>query len=231
MAYTMKKTLIFTLSLSLLCGCASQNNSTSKYEKNEAETTAVTTTVKTTSSSTVTTSHTTTTTIITTTNSVTTTMTSIDNDEDFIWLEKGVYEVGYGERDADLPYDNRFEGMFYTFFDEKTGIEWDAYEGVISYFTCEQKKDKIIFHETNLTRNNSQAGIGVTYDYECHTCLDDEGNVKLGNNEFLVKLPADKLEYAPELFDARDYSDNYVPLDDKPHVLGFPHYKGKKIDE
>lgn len=130
----MKKTLIFTLTALLLCGCASQNNSNSKDIKNETETTTAAATVQETSTSAVTETQTVTTTISTT--------TSAEDDEDFVWLEKGVYEYGRGERDHDLPYDNRFQGEFYSFFDEEHGVTWDAYEGITSYFTCEQKKTK-----------------------------------------------------------------------------------------
>lgn len=110
----MKKSLVLSLSLFLLCGCASQNIDSSEDKKDEAKTTAVTTTARTTSSSTVTTSHTITTTIATPT-SVAAETTSIADADDFVWLERGVYEVGYGERKPDLPYDNRFEGVFYSF--------------------------------------------------------------------------------------------------------------------
>lgn len=65
MIYIMKKALVLSLSLFLLCGCASQNIDSSEDKKYEAKTTAVTTTARTTSSSTVTTSHTITTTIAT----------------------------------------------------------------------------------------------------------------------------------------------------------------------
>ena len=129
----MKKTLIFTLTALLLCGCASQNNSNSKDIKNETETTTAAATVQETSTSAVTETQNVTTTIST---------TSAEDDEDFVWLEKGVYEFGRGERDHDLPYDNRFQGEFYSFFDEEHGVTWDAYEGITSYFTCEQKKTK-----------------------------------------------------------------------------------------
>ena len=45
----MKKTLIFTLTALLLCGCASQKNSNSKDIKNETETTTAAATVQETS--------------------------------------------------------------------------------------------------------------------------------------------------------------------------------------
>ena len=225
----MKKALILSLSLFLLCSCASQNNDTSEDKNDETKTTIVTTTARTTSSSTVTTSHTITTTIATPT-SVTASTTSAADADDFVWLERGVYEVGYGERKPDLPYDNRFEGVFYSFFDDKTGVKWDAYEGVVAYFSCEQKKDNIIFHETNLTKNNSEAGIGATYDYERRPSLDNDGNIKLDNSILLVKLPADEMEYEPGLFDARDYSDNYV-FNDGIKAINSPNFLGKKLEE
>ena len=229
MIYIMEKALVLSLSLFLLCGCASQNIDSSEDKKDEAKTTAVTTTARTTSSSTVTTSHTITTTIATPTSVVAET-TSIADADDFVWLERGVYEVGYGERKPDLPYDNRFEGVFYSFFDDNTGVKWDAYEGVVAYFSCEQKKDSIIFHETNLTKNNPEAEIGATYDYERRPSLDNDGNIKLDNSILLVRLSADEKEYEPGLFDARDYSDNYV-FNDGLKAINSPNFLGKKLEK
>ena len=78
--------------------------------------------------------------------------------------------------------------------------------------------------------NNPEAGIGATYDYERRPSLDNDGNIKLDNSILLVRLSADEKEYEPGLFDARDYSDNYV-FNDGLKAINSPNFLGKKLEK
>ena len=154
-----------------------------------------------------------------------------------IRLERGVYEIQEAEEmNPDLTYDNRFKGEFCVFFDESHGEYWSAYDGRISSFTCEQAKDSMTFHETNVWENSADPmsakfeftyAVGTDHDFR----LSDEGNIvfdSYGRFMFsLVKRP----DLEPDTFDATQYKSDYVLSDHGWLEAGAYAYKGKIFSE
>lgn len=211
----MKKIILSALTLTLLCGCASLDSDYSEPVMQEmTETISATDT--------------------TTTAPETIANTSADGS---IRLERGVYEIQEAEEmNLDLTYDNRFKGEFCVFFDESHGEYWSAYDGRISSFTCEQAKDSMTFHETNVWENSADPmsakfeftyAVGTDHDFR----LSDEGNIvfdSYGRFMFsLVKRP----DLEPDTFDATQYKSDYVLSDHGWLEAGAYAYKGKIFSE
>ena len=211
----MKKIILSALTLTLLCGCASLDSDYSEHVMQEmTETISATDT--------------------TTTAPETIANTSADGN---IRLERGVYEIQEAEEmNPDLTYDNRFKGEFCVFFDESHGEYWSAYDGRISSFTCEQAKDSMTFHETNVWENSADPmsakfeftyAVGTDHDFR----LSDEGNIvfdSYGRFMFsLVKRP----DLEPDTFDATQYKSDYVLSDHGWLEAGAYAYKGKIFSE
>ena len=211
----MKKIILSAWTLTLLCGCASLDSDYSEHVMQEmTETISATDT--------------------TTTAPETIANTSADGN---IRLERGVYEIQEAEEmNPDLTYDNRFKGEFCVFFDESHGEYWSAYDGRISSFTCEQAKDSMTFHETNVWENSADPmsakfeftyAVGTDHDFR----LSDEGNIvfdSYGRFMFsLVKRP----DLEPDTFDATQYKSDYVLSDHGWLEAGAYAYKGKIFSE
>ena len=211
----MKKIILSALTLTLLCGCASLDSDYSEHVMQEmTETISATDT--------------------TTTAPETIANTSADGN---IRLERGVYEIQEAEEmNPDLTYDNRFKREFSVFFDESHGEYWSAYDGRISSFTCEQAKDSMTFHETNVWENSADPmsakfeftyAVGTDHDFR----LSDEGNIvfdSYGRFMFsLVKRP----DLEPDTFDATQYKSDYVLSDHGWLEAGAYAYKGKIFSE
>ena len=211
----MKKIILSALTLTLLCGCASLDG-----EYSEPMVQDMTESISATDE--------------TTTAPETIANTSADGS---IRLERGVYEIQEAEEmNPDLTYDNRFKGEFCVFFDESHGEYWSAYDGRISSFTCEQAKDSMTFHETNVWENSADPmsakfeftyAVGTDHDFR----LSDEGNIvfdSYGRFMFsLVKRP----DLEPDTFDATQYKSDYVLSDHGWLEAGAYAYKGKKFSE
>ena len=211
----MKKIILSALTLTLLCGCASLDSDYSEPVMQEmTETISATDT--------------------TTTAPETIANTSADGS---IRLERGVSEIQEAEEmNPDLPYDHRFKGEVCVFFDESHGEYWSAYDGRISSFTCEQAKDSMTFHETNVWENSADPmsakfeftyAVGTDHDFR----LSDEGNIvfdSYGRFMFsLVKRP----DLEPDTFDATQYKSDYVLSDHGWLEAGAYAYKGKIFSE
>ena len=211
----MKKIILSALTLTLLCGCASLDSDYSEPVMQEmTETISATDT--------------------TTTAPETIANTSADSG---ILLDRGVYEIQETEEmNPDLTYDNRFKGEFCVFFDDSHGEYWSAYDGRISSFTCEQAKESMTFHETNVWENNA-ASMSSKFDFSYVMGTDhdfrisEEGNVvfdSYGRFMFsLVKRP----DLEPDTFDATQYKSDYVLSDHGWLEAGAYAYKGKRFSE
>ena len=217
----MKKILLSTLALTLLCGCASLDSEYSEPGM-QGMTELSAATVVTTSAATDTTY---------------TGNTGTAPADSNIWLERGVYEIQETEeQNPDLAYDNRFKGEFYVFSDESHGEYWCVYDGKMASFTCEQKKDSISFRETNLW-NNSGALVGSKWDFAySHGSDHDFETNEAGDLVFrsygrfmfsLIKRP----DLDPDDFDATAFKSEYVLSEHGWLESGSYAYKGKKLDE
>lgn len=211
----MKKIILSALTLTLLCGCASLDSDYSEPVMQEmTETISATDT--------------------TTTAPETIANTSADGS---IRLERGVYEIQEAEEmNPDLTYDNRFKGEFCVFFDESHGEYWSAYDGRISSFTCEQAKDSMTFHETNVWENSADPmsakfeftyAVGTDHDFR----LSDEGNIVFDSyGRFMFSL-VKRSDLEPDTFDATQYKSDYVLSDHGWLEAGAYAYKGKIFSE
>ena len=235
----MKKILISALALTMLCGCASKNNSSKKSTEPTASpaTEDITTTA---SAEVMTTKAVTTTSTVTTTAAETVTTTiSTNDDKDHVWIDTGVYEIQLkAEKTPDKPYDDRFLGEFYVFFSPYNGEIISAFDGVISVFTCEQKEHSITFHYTSVWKNSS---LPVGYEYDeaypdkaddinyRYFDFDENGDLTLWSSPStlnkLIRIP----DADPHSFNAEDYRDNYVTESMPPRAVGSYACWGKKL--
>ena len=227
MNINMKKILISTIALTMLCGCASKDNSSRK--STEITTSPTTEAVTTTS------------TVTTTAAETVTTTTFTNDDKDHIWIDAGVYEIQIkAEKTPDKPYDDRFRGDFYVFFSPYNGEVISAFDGVINVFNCEQKEHSITFHYTTVWKNSSYP-VGYALDavypdkaddvLDEHFDFDESGNLLLwsspSSRDKLIKLP----DADPITFNAEDYKDNYVTEPSFPRTVGSYACWGKKTED
>ena len=164
----------------------------------------------------------------------------VQEDEDYVWADRGVYEVQIkAEKTPDKPYDDRFRGEFYVFYDANHGECYSAIDGILTEFTCVQKKNSMVFHCITVGENASEA-MDTEYDvvfsndpddeYYDHLFYDENDNLTLAFSSTsmnkLIKLPG----VDPDTFNAEDYRDNYVANTDQPRTVGAYSALGKKLD-
>ncbi|WP_024860703.1 hypothetical protein [Ruminococcus flavefaciens] len=157
--------------------------------------------------------------------------------ENGIWLERGVYEVKETEeQNPELDYDNRFKGEFYVFFDDNSGEICSVYDGKMISFTCEQRKNSITFHKTNLWERSGMP-VGQEFDtvYSLSSDnsfeLDEDGNVVFRSYGRFMSSLVKRPDLDPDTFDARNYKEDYV-LSEHGWLKSDSYvYKGKKLEK
>ena len=210
----MKKLILSTLALTLLCGCASLDSNYSEPSYQEITSACETTDVT----------------------SAAPESTSAPADSN-IWLDRGVYEVQeIEEADSSLAYDNRFKGEYYVFHDGGHGDYWSVYDGKEASFNCEQAKDSIAFHETNIWQSgNNSLGSKLEFTYSKDSDhsfeLNEDGNVVFRSYDMFMFALVKRPDLDPDTFDATELKSSYVLSDHGWLEDGSYAYKGKKLEE
>lgn len=214
----MKKLILSALALTLLCGCTSQNNSPSRNGNDTAAAAETTGTA------------------VQTTATGAKSVSGKDSAE-CTWFTRGVYEVMESEeQNTALSYDNRFKGEFYVFTDETKGEYWSAYNGKLASFRCDQEKNSIAFHETNIWEHGSRPiGSRVDMSYSKGTDhdfgTDEDGNVVFRSYGRFMFALVKRDDLDPDTFDATDYKGDFVLSEHGWLEKGSYAYKGKKVKE